>query len=327
MSNKVSVNQIGGSVENALKGNYTINVKAIMREAWQSTQQSRVSINIAVFLTLIFGITISYVLSSSVGGIEAVLNDPEAVIVLKIIVTVFLAPFIAGIEMLGVLHAVKMKTKYSLIFSFLNRASWVALCALMTSLLISIGFQLFVLPGIFLAVVLSVTLPLIIEKKMKPAAAIVLSVKALRFKWLPILAIYSGLFFILTLSLMPAISMLESEIAPLGFMIFFFTLTYQIPLFYNVKGILYREIFGIYVVEEVKATHGYEEYEEKHFSHSSSAQSQESVDENIAESKDENQGETKEDNKAETKHSSNVSHLNESKKRVDKSDNDDIFTA
>jgi hypothetical protein len=85
---------------------------------------------------------------------------------------------------------------------------------------------------------------------MMPMKAIIISVKALRFKWLPILAIYSGLFFILTLSLLPAISMMDSEMAPIGFVIFFFTLSYQIPLFYNVKGILYREIFGISVVGE-----------------------------------------------------------------------------
>jgi hypothetical protein len=226
--------------------------------------------------------------------------------VLKIIVTVFLAPFIAGVEMLGVLHAVKMKTQYSLIFSFLNRASWVALCALMTSLLISIGFQLFVIPGIFLAVVLSVTLPLIIEKKMKPAEAIVLSVKALRFKWLPILAIYSGLFFVLTLSLMPAVGMLESEIAPLGFMIFFFTLTYQIPLFYNVKGILYREIFGIAVVREIEIS-------------STTDNEQKNVEEKMQSSTEEQQS------KPFTANSSSSS--KETKKTVDKTDNDDIFTA
>jgi hypothetical protein len=306
----MSVNQIGGSVESALKGNYTINVKEILSEAWQSTKKSRVSINIAVFITLILGMTISYVLSSSVGGIEAVLNDPEAGMVLKIIVTVFLAPFIAGVEMLGVLHAVKMKTQYSLIFSFLNRASWVALCALMTSLLISIGFQLFVIPGIFLAVVLSVTLPLIIEKKMKPAEAIVLSVKALRFKWLPILAIYSGLFFVLTLSLMPAVGMLESEIAPLGFMIFFFTLTYQIPLFYNVKGILYREIFGIAVVREIETS-------------STTDNEQKNVEEKIQSSAQTSTEEQQ--SKPFTANSSSSS--KETKKTVDKTDNDDIFTA
>jgi hypothetical protein len=250
LSKNMSIVEVGGSVESALKGDYTIDVKAIMSEAWKSTLQARTSINVAVLVTLLFGMLISFLLSSTVGGIEAVLNDPQAGMILKVIVTVFISPFLGGIEMLGVLHAVKVKTKSMQMFSFLKRANWVALCALMTSLVISVGFQLFIIPGIFLAVVLSVSLPLVIEKKMMPMKAIIISVKALRFKWLPILAIYSGLFFILTLSLLPAISMMDSEMAPIGFVIFFFTLSYQIPLFYNVKGILYREIFGISVVGE-----------------------------------------------------------------------------
>jgi hypothetical protein len=100
--------------------------------------------------------------------------------------------------------------------------------------------------------------------------------------------------------------MLESEIAPLGFMIFFFTLTYQIPLFYNVKGILYREIFGIAVVREIETS-------------STTDNEQKNVEEKMQSSTEEQQS------KPFTANSSSSS--KETKKTVDKTDNDDIFTA
>ncbi len=44
---------------------------------------------------------------------------------------------------------------------------------------------------------------------------------------------------------MPLAFLLESSFAPLGVMILLIGVSFLAPLFYNVKGILYREIFGI----------------------------------------------------------------------------------
>ena len=188
---------------------------------------------------------VSLAASTYLGGIESVLADPQAGMLLNIVVTVVIWPFMAGVEMMGVQHAVGMKTQAKMVFSFLNRASWVVLCALLTSVLISFGFQLFVAPGIFLAVTLSLTVPLVIEKKMTPMKAIVLSIKALRFKFFPLLALYSLLFSTLVVLLLPFVFLLDTSIAPLGIVIFLIGITFLAPLFYNAKGIVYREIFGI----------------------------------------------------------------------------------
>jgi hypothetical protein len=39
--------------------------------------------------------------------------------------------------------------------------------------------------------------------------------------------------------------LLESDLLLLAVIVFLFALSYLAPLFYNVKGILYREIFGV----------------------------------------------------------------------------------
>ncbi len=253
MPEKISIVQVGGSVERALQGDYQIDVKAVLTEAWRLTLKSRLAINVGLLFSILLGMSVSFFVSNYLGGIEAVLEDPQASMLLNIVVTIAVWPFIAGVEMMGVLHSVGMKTHPKMTFAFLQRASWVVLCALLTSVLISLGFQLFILPGIFLAITLSLTVPLVIEKKMTPMKAITLSVQALRFKFLSLLIIYFILLLSLVVLFFPLAFLLESTLAPIGFMIIIFGISYLAPLFYNTKGILYREIFGVNLVTDKSA--------------------------------------------------------------------------
>jgi len=241
----MSIVQVGGSIERALKGDYKIDVKATLAEAWQLTLKSRVAINVGLLFSLLLGMLVSFIVSNYLGGIEAVLADPQASMLVNIVVTIAVWPFVAGVEMMGVLHSVGMKSHAKMTFGFLSRASWVVLCALFTSVLISIGFQLFVIPGIFLAIALSLTIPLVIEKKMMPMKAIVLSIQALRFQILQLLLLYFVLLMLLVMLIFPFALLIETSVAPLGILCFLFGITYLAPLYYNVKGILYREIFGV----------------------------------------------------------------------------------
>jgi len=247
---KISIIQVGGSVERAVKGDYHLDVKSILTEAWQLTLKSRLTINVGLLFSMALAFIIALVISRYLGGIEAVLADQQASMWLNITLTIAVWPFIAAVEMMGILHAVGMKTHPKMIFSFLKRASWVVLCALLSSTLIQLGLELFILPGIFFAVTLSLSIPLVIEKKMSPMKAISLSVQALRFKLLPLFSIYFILFMILLTLLTPLAALIESELAPIGVVLFIFGCTYLAPLFYNVKGILYREIFGVSVATD-----------------------------------------------------------------------------
>ena len=239
---------IGGSVENAMKGNYSIDVQAVLTEAWQKTAKSRMSINVALFGVLFFGMMVSYVTSSFFGGIERVIEDQQLFQILNVVVTVAVWPFMAGIEMMGVLNAINKPTKSNMVFSFLSRGSWVVLCALLTSLLVSLGLAFLFVPGIILAVLLSLTIPLVVEKKLSPGQAIVLSVKSLRFKLMPIFAIYGVLLMSLMFLLLPFALLAEDALAPIGLVVLIFGLSYLAPWYYNVKGILYREIFGVAII-------------------------------------------------------------------------------
>lgn len=253
---------IGGSVETAVRGEYSIDIRNVLFEAWQQTLKSRLSINLGLFLILLLGMLVSFFVSNFFGGIELVIEqaqeqNSQALQLVNAIVTIAVWPFIAGVEMMGVYHAIEKPTKTNMVLSFLNRGSWVALCALLTSILISIGFQLLVLPGLLLAVLLSLTIPLVVEKKFTPMQAIIVSIKALRFKIWSLLAIYFVLCMALISLLFPIALLLNTSLAPLAIMVFIYGLSYIAPWYYNVKGILYREIFGVHVAQNTEQNKGY----------------------------------------------------------------------
>lgn len=236
---------VGGNIESAQQGQYSIDIKTVLQEAWAITKISRLSIvvgSIACTLLAMFVVVFS---SQYLGGVEAALADMKAQYIINIIVTLVISPFIAGVEMMGVSHAVGIKTKPKMIFSFLNKGAIIAICALLSSTLSSLGFNLLILPGIFLLVTLSLTTPLVVEKNIMPIKAIIICVKALRFQFFKLLAIYGILSMGLLLSVFPILLLLDTGLEIVGVAFLLFSLTYLTPLFYNTKGILYRDIFGV----------------------------------------------------------------------------------
>ncbi|MGB1262610.1 MAG: hypothetical protein ACPG52_06865 [Cognaticolwellia sp.] len=242
---KHPVVKVGGSIEQAVKGEYTLDVAAILKEAWQITLKSRVAINVGLLFCLLIGMLISMLVSSQMGGIEVAIQDQQSATLLNIIVTLAVYPFVAGVEMMGVFHAIGLKTRAKLVFAFLKRGSWVAVCALLSSTLVTLGLTLFYLPGIFLAVALSLALPLVVEKQLSPIKAISVSIQATRFQWFKMFALYLLLALAMLVSALPVAAAGASELGFIAVAFFLFCLTYIAPMFYNVKGILYREIFGL----------------------------------------------------------------------------------
>ncbi|WP_371185347.1 hypothetical protein [Thalassotalea maritima] len=232
---------VGSTLEKAQRGEYTINVSKVLKEGWALTKVHKMPIVSGLMLVLLIGIFVSSVIIQYMGGVEAVQNDPQAQVLANLLATIIIWPFLAGIEMMGLSHAVGIKTRTGFVFAFLKRSAFVAIAALIISSLSSLGFML-ILPGIYIAVAQSLTIPLLIEKNMSPMAAIIVAFKATRFQWLRIFQIYCVLFTLLLLALVPAFSGAPIVVSVPVLVI---ALVFLGPYFYNVKGILYREIFGI----------------------------------------------------------------------------------
>lgn len=242
---KENVFHVGGSLEKAEKGEYSLDVKAIISEAWQTTKASRLVLNLSFLYCIFIGMLISVVLVPYLGGLEAVLADTQSSWLLNLVATIILSPFLAGVEMIGIYNSVNVKTHSRLIFSFLSRGSLVAICALIASSLSSIGLTLFIIPGIYLMVALSLTSPLVIEKRLSPVQSIIVSLKATRFQWFKIFALYGIICLSFVLLTFVAMLLSQGAFPVIGTAFFIFGFSFVMPLFYNVKGILYREIFGL----------------------------------------------------------------------------------
>lgn len=238
-----------GSLETAIHGQYDINVKAVLTEAWQLTLSCRRPFNLGLLFILAIGTIVSILTSYYMGGVQAIIENPDLTFLLNILITILIWPLLAGVEMMGVLHASGFTIHTRLIFGYLKRGSWVAVCALLTSILISIGIQLLIVPGIFLAVVFSLAIPLVVERNLSPWQAMVVSIKALRHSWLKLLAIYSLLSLALIVFLIPVYFSLHSTLFILSLVLLFFALSYLAPMFYHAKGILYRNIFGLSIYQ------------------------------------------------------------------------------
>lgn len=233
--------QIGSTPEKAVQGDYSIDVRAILTEGWELTKTNKQPILVGLLFVLLIGVIVTLGAAQYMGGIELVMQDNQKQVILNLLATVIIWPFLAGVEMMGISHSVGIKTRSGFIFAFLKRSAFIALTALIIASITSIGFYL-ILPGIYLAIALSLTIPLIVEKNMSPMAAILLSLKATRFQWFKLFQIF-GLFLLLAItSLLPFALALPPLIAMAIFMTCLFFLA---PFYYNVKGVLYREIFGV----------------------------------------------------------------------------------
>lgn len=236
---------VGGDMESALKGEYNIDVQAVLKEAWALTTHNRKTINLSLLFILSIGMLAMLISSEFLGGLESVMKDPDASLLINIVVILVTSPFIAAVEMIGVYTSVGIKSNMRTLFSFMRNATFVCLCAVLSMFLSSIGFQLFILPGIYLVIALTLTMPLIIEKGLTPFNAIIISLKATRFQWFKLFALHMFLLFALLVSLVPLMLLLNGSATIIGLCFFMFVMSYLGPMYYHVKGILYREIFGL----------------------------------------------------------------------------------
>lgn len=244
---KEPVTHIGGSLTSALKGDYNLNVALILKEAWELTKLSRKAINVSLVLISLVGAVLTSIVMNAYGGYESALQNQQSALLINLITSVVLSPLFAGVEMFGVMASVGIKSQPKMLLTFIKYSSSIALCALCTMVLTTLGIQLLLLPGIYIIVALTLTMPLIIEKKLTPLNAIIVSFKATRFQWFNLFFLHLIMVLLLIMSLVPFMMLVTSapNMAIIGFVLLLFALSYIAPMYFHMKGIVYREIFGL----------------------------------------------------------------------------------
>lgn len=235
--------RIGGSLEQSLNKGYRLDLKGVIQEGWQQTRRTGFGLLLAIV-----GVTAIWILLSNMVLVPYIGDDSQmnVAMILSLLITVIMAPMTSALDMLGLQQSVGVRARASQVFDFFRHFVRLGMLSLLGSLLTSLFGPLFELiglpvmfsfiPSALIGMGLLFTVPLVLERGMTPPQAIVVSLKIFLRGW-PSLVLFHGvmaaLFFV--------------ALIPMGL-----GLIWVAPLYFNCKGILYRDLCGVGVeVNEV----------------------------------------------------------------------------
>ncbi|WP_028025546.1 DUF2189 domain-containing protein [Enterovibrio calviensis] len=232
---------VGGTLENALTGNYTLSASSVVQEALKLTQKHfwrflpatilLAGANVAIFLVALSIMQDSpKVLFDALLGKAPMNEDLLASGRIAIFATTVLsAPLYAGASLMGLSHAIGFRTKPRHIIKGMAFALAVTIAMGFISALQSVGSQIIPLLGVFLGITFSMTILLICEKRLRPLEAMIVSFRAIIKKLIPLSLVY------IVIAILFVFSYATGGIA----------LLFALPFMFNVKGVIYREMFGV----------------------------------------------------------------------------------
>lgn len=230
----------GGSLEKSLKGETQLDLKAIAKEAWDVSRNSKTAVLHGVLLLFFMAIFFAWVLQSFFNITDLSVVPPGMMITLKVAGVIVTTPIIATMFLLGISHSVGIKPKFLSILKNVMGSVLVILLALLLTAMSDVGSfvgsQISILLGMFVLFYINLatgfSIMLLIEKKLAPSQCVIQSLKVFHKYWVPLFKFYLVYYCCLFLG---ALS--------LGF-----AYIWIIPFFINMKGILYRELFGVKVL-------------------------------------------------------------------------------
>lgn len=202
----------------------------LIKESWAMTHGVKGSIwagIVIIFLVLFtFGGVAVYLLSHS-GNRAGTLVAAWLNILSQLSSTILSITFLSGLINIGIRRVAAQSFSWNLVFSGFSRIGSIVIAGLLMSLLITSGFLLFVLPGIYLAVGYSLALPVIMDKRVGPWEAMEMSRQAVHKKWWQVFGAYLIMYLIYVLSLIP----------------FGIGMIWTVPMFFTLTAVIYRTLF------------------------------------------------------------------------------------
>jgi hypothetical protein len=229
----------GGSLEKSLAGETQLDLKAIAKEAWDVSKNTKTAVLHGVLLLFFIAIAFAWVLQSMFGITDISLVPPRMMISLKVAGIIVTTPIIATMFLIGISHSVGIKPRFLSILKNVMGSILVILLALLLAAMSDVGSlvgsQISVLLGVavlfYINLATGFSIMLLVEKKLAPSQCVIQSFKVFHKYWMPLSIFYIVYYCCLFLG---ALS--------LGF-----AYIWIIPFFINMKGILYRELFGVKV--------------------------------------------------------------------------------
>ncbi len=211
---------------------YDFTIGQVLSEGWQRVSGLKGPFWIAAILVLLITMLAAIVLTG-IGSLLGI-NDTSGLgivttLIVQLAITAIIYPFMAGIVMMGVRRSVDLPISYHEVFAYFAYVIPLVVAAILMSLLMTLGFILLIIPGIYLAVAYIFTVPLIADKNLGAWEAMETSRSAVTRHWFKV-------FF--TLVIMGLIFMIS--VIPLGL-----GLIWTYPMMVSVMGVMYREVFGV----------------------------------------------------------------------------------
>lgn len=230
----------GGSLEKSLIGETKLDLKEITKEAWDISKNTKTAVLHGVLLLFFIAIVFAWLLQSIFGISDLSLVPPRMMISLKVAGIIVTTPIIATMFLLGISHSVGIRPNFLSILKNIMGSVLVILLALLLAAMSDVGSlvgsQISVMLGVAVLIYINLatgfSIMLLVEKKLAPSQCVIQSLKVFHKYWMPLSIFYLVYYLCLFLG---ALS--------LGF-----AYIWIIPFFINMKGILYRELFGVKVL-------------------------------------------------------------------------------
>jgi len=208
-------------------------ISGALREAWTKTKGVKASIWAgSAFMYLILLILFAgsaYLLPPL--SMEPPLNITNIItnIFVQALLDILSVIFIAGLFYMGIRKVIKDPISWKMVFKGFSCAGKIVIVFILQSILISIGFLLLILPGIYLSVGYFMSVPLIVDRGLSPWQAMETSRKAIHKVWWQVAFLFFLMWGIILLSMIPLC---------IG-------LIWSWPMFFILVGVVYRYLFGI----------------------------------------------------------------------------------
>ncbi len=219
---------------------YDFSIGAVLSEAWEKTNGLKGSFwaagAILFAVILILGVVLG-------GGSVFLAGQGDASsgmlmgLAIQLVMIAVMYPFMAGIVMLGIERSVDLPLSYKSVFTYFAYTLPLLGVAVLMSVLVTIGFILLIIPGIYLSLAYMFAVPLVVEKNLGIWDAMETSRKAVTSHWFKLFFLFFIMMIILMVSALP----------------FGIGLIWTYPMMVAMMGVMYRDIFGVEAVEAALA--------------------------------------------------------------------------
>jgi len=222
-----------GSLEKAVIGEYQFSIGEVLSEAWQKVAGSKLKIVGAMFIyallaTLTTGLISIFLDAQPYYDADQIVEGVLIDMLVGWIASPVTIPLSLGVLLLGYARANDEELRIDTIFNYYVVVWPLFFASVLVTLFTYIGFALLVLPGIYLSIAYSFTLPLIVDKKLDIWGAMEVSRQAVTKHWFSVFGVNISLMILVILSALPM---------GIG-------LIWTIPLMMIAQGVMYRKIFG-----------------------------------------------------------------------------------